>query len=129
VENTSGGYSNRDSPPLGPDVDCPSVRLAPRRRPGVLRHGGIDSALEQAAAVAGDEPIAVKSPSLAQQYLNAGLLDRILVSVVPILLGDGVRFFGALTQAPVEVECLRVAERPGATHLSYRVCGSRRGSR
>jgi dihydrofolate reductase len=86
---------------------------------------GIESALEQASAVAGDATVAVASPSLAQQYLNSGLLDRIRVTVVPVLLGEGIRFFRGLTAAPVELERVDVIEDSGATHLSYRICRSR----
>jgi dihydrofolate reductase len=82
---------------------------------------GILSALDQAEAVAGDGTIAVTSPSLAQQYLSAGLLDSIRVSVVPMLLGDGVRFFGEFTAAPVELDCIGVLEDPGVIQLVYRI--------
>jgi dihydrofolate reductase len=82
---------------------------------------GIESALRQATAVSGERTIAVTSPSLARQFLNAGLLDGIRVSVVPVLLGTGVRFFEGLVEAPVELECTAVVRGSGATHLSYRV--------
>ena len=86
---------------------------------------GIESALERASAVAGDGSIAVASPSLARQYLNAGLLDEIRVSVAPVLLGKGVRFFDGLTKVPVELELTGVVNGLGAAQLSYRVCGLR----
>jgi dihydrofolate reductase len=87
---------------------------------------GIDSALRQATVVAGERTIAVTSPSLVRQFLNAGLLDRIRVSVVPVLLGGGVRFLEGLTDSPVELECTGVVRGSAATHLSYRVCRRRR---
>jgi dihydrofolate reductase len=87
---------------------------------------GIASALERAGAVAGDATIAVTSPSLARQFLNAGLLDGIRVSIVPVLLGDGVRFFDELAGAPITLECIGIVDGTGATHLSYRVRRSRR---
>ena len=87
---------------------------------------GIERALERARTVAGDRTIAVASPSLAQQYLNADLLDEIHVSVIPVLLGEGVRFFDGLTGAPIELESAQVVKDRLATHLSYRVRRSRR---
>lgn len=86
---------------------------------------GIEHALGDAAQVAGDFTIAVTSPSIARQFLEAGLLDAIRVSVAPVLLGEGVRFFDGLTHAPVRLACTRVIDGRGATHLTYRVCRGR----
>jgi dihydrofolate reductase len=85
---------------------------------------GIEAALEQARAAAGDKDVAVGGGgNVAQQYLRAGLLDELQLHVVPVLLGDGVRLFeDHLASAPGELECTRVIESPtGATHLRYRV--------
>lgn len=82
---------------------------------------GIESALEQARAAAGDKDVVVATPNIAQQYLNAGLLDRIAVSLVPVLLGRGVPFFENLSGAPVRLETPAVTEGRGVTHLTYTV--------
>ncbi len=87
---------------------------------GTVVSDGIERALAMAQAVAGDRPIGVCGADLAQQYLAAGLLDGIELSVVPVLLGGGVRLFGELP-APVSLDCWRVVESDGVTHLSYRV--------
>lgn len=58
---------------------------------------------------------------VAQQYLKAGLLDEIQVSVVPVLLGDGVRLLANLEDYPLDLECTRVVDSDGVTHLRYRV--------
>ena len=87
---------------------------------------GLESALERARAVAGDGRIAVASPSLTQQYLAAGLLDQIRVTVAPVLLGDGVRFFGEFSSAPVKLESVAVLADSGVIRLVYRIRGSRR---
>lgn len=52
---------------------------------------GVESAVEQAKEIAGEENVAVGAASLAQQCIEAGLLDEIHISLVPVLLGDGVR--------------------------------------
>src|SRR5215204_7517161 len=45
---------------------------------------GIESALEQAREVAGDEDVSLGGgASVAKQYLAAGLLDEMLISIVP----------------------------------------------
>src|SRR3954469_11178509 len=58
---------------------------------------GIESALEQARAAAGDKDVAIAGgASVAQQYLEAGLLDQFQVSVAPVVLGSGTRLFEGL---------------------------------
>jgi dihydrofolate reductase len=87
---------------------------------------GIESALEQARAAA---EVASKAwrvrkdvslgggASVAQQYLAAGLLDEIVVSVVPILLGGGARLFENVGDA--KLEQVESVEAPGVTHIRY----------
>ena len=82
---------------------------------------GVESAVEQARAVAGDKNVAVGAASIAQQCIRAGLLDEIHVDLVPVLLGGGVRLFEHLGPEPIELESTRVIEAPGVTHLTFRV--------
>jgi dihydrofolate reductase len=81
---------------------------------------GIESALEQARAAAGDQDVAVAGGASAiQQYLAAGLLDELYLHIVPILLGGGERLLenaGKPTLEPVEV-----VASPAVTHVKYRV--------
>jgi dihydrofolate reductase len=81
----------------------------------------VESAVEQAKAVAGDKNVAVGAASIAQQCIRAGLLDEIHVDLVPVLLGGGVRLFEHLGTEPIELESTRVIEAPGVTHLTFRV--------
>ncbi len=83
---------------------------------------GIESALEQAKAAAGDRNVAVGGgASIAQQYIEAGLIDEIQIHLVPVLLGDGIRLFEHLDTEHIELERTRVIESPFATHLRFRV--------
>jgi dihydrofolate reductase len=83
---------------------------------------GIEAALDQARAAAGDRDVAVAGgASVAQQYLDAGLLDELQVHLVPVLLGGGRRLFGEAGADPVELEGTRVIDSPGVTHLRFRV--------
>jgi dihydrofolate reductase len=83
---------------------------------------GIESALAQARAAAGDRDISVAGgANIAQQYLKAGLLDEIQIHLVPVLLGGGVRLFDDPGPHRVELERTRVVESPGVTHLRFRV--------
>ncbi|HEX7212348.1 MAG TPA: hypothetical protein VF241_15605 [Propionibacteriaceae bacterium] len=78
------------------------------------------SAVAQAKAVAGDRTVAVASADLAQQCLNLGLLDAIVVDLVPVLLAGGKPFFANLQQL-VALSTPTVVEGNGITHLTYRV--------
>jgi dihydrofolate reductase len=84
---------------------------------------GIEAALEQARAAAGDKDVKIAGGAdVAQQYLNAGLLEEVQIHLVPELLGGGVRLFDNLDASRVKLETARVIESPaGVTHLLYRV--------
>jgi dihydrofolate reductase len=81
---------------------------------------GLEAALEQARAAAGEKNVAVAGgASVVQQCLDAGLVDEFQVHVAPLFLGDGVRLFDRL--GVKQLEGIRVIESPTVTHLRYRV--------
>jgi dihydrofolate reductase len=83
---------------------------------------GIESALEQAKEAAGGKDVALGGGAdVARQYLAAGLIDEMLLNVVPVLLGDGARLLEGLDPAAVGLEQVRVIEAPGVAHLEYRL--------
>lgn len=83
---------------------------------------GIEVALEQARATAGDKNVLVAGgASVAQQVLTAGLLDEIQIHLVPVLLGQGTRLLDHLQNTGGHLECTRVIDSPSVTHLRYRV--------
>jgi dihydrofolate reductase len=83
---------------------------------------GVEAAHERARAAAGDRNVAVAGgAAIVQQSLAAGLLDEMQIHVVPILLGDGVRLFGAGPGEQPTLELMRVVDSPAVTHLKYRV--------
>jgi dihydrofolate reductase len=81
---------------------------------------GIESVLEQAYAAAGDRDVSIGGgANVVQQYLAAGLLDEILISVVPILLGGGARLFDKLGEPTPSLQQVEAIEAPGVTHMRY----------
>jgi dihydrofolate reductase len=81
---------------------------------------GIDEAVRQARTAAGGKDVQVSGGgSVAQQALDAGLLDELHIHVAPVLLGGGVRLFEAPERRPIEL--MRSVESPQVTHLEYRV--------
>jgi dihydrofolate reductase len=82
---------------------------------------GIESALRQAKAAAGDRHVVVAGGAeTAQQFLRAGLLEEIHLHIVPVALGAGLRLFENLA-APVKLEPIGLIEAPGVTHQYFRV--------
>lgn len=82
---------------------------------------GVGRAVELAKEAAGDRDVSVAAANPVQQLLRAGLLDEIEVSVVPCLLGGGVRLFDDLGPDPIDLEQISLIESDGVTHLRYRV--------
>jgi dihydrofolate reductase len=81
---------------------------------------GLEPALEQARAAAGDKDVLVAGgASVVQQALKAGLLDELQIHVVPVLLGDGVRLLEGT--GPMQLEATRVVASPTVTHLRFGV--------
>ena len=82
---------------------------------------GIESALEQAKAAAGEKDVLVAGGAQAiQQYLAAGHVAELHLHVAPILLGGGERLLDNVGTEP-RLEPDRVLASPGVTHLRYRV--------
>jgi dihydrofolate reductase len=83
---------------------------------------GIESALEQARGAAGGKDVSLGGGATAvQQYLAAGLLDEMLISLVPVFLGSGARLFDDVGGVQPRLEQLETVEAPGVTHIRYRV--------
>jgi dihydrofolate reductase len=81
---------------------------------------GIESAMAQAKAAAGDRYVLVHGAYTAQTALEAGVLDELVIHQVPVLFGRGRRQFEVLPSR-VELEIVRVIDTPEATHIRYRV--------
>ena len=82
---------------------------------------GIEAAIQQARAAAGEGNVAIGGGANAiQQALAAGLVDELQVHVAPILLGGGTRLFGEGAD-PMRLEATRVLASPQATHVKFDV--------
>lgn len=81
---------------------------------------GIDSAIRQALAAAGDKDVTVVGgASTVQQCLQHGLADVLQIGVMPVFLGDGLRLFDG---APaVALEKFSVIETGPRTDLYFRI--------
>ena len=81
---------------------------------------GIESAMAQAKAAAGDRNVFVLGGYTAQRALEAGVLDELQIHQIPVLFGQGLRLFDVLPSR-VELGIVRVIDTPEATHIRYRV--------
>jgi dihydrofolate reductase len=81
---------------------------------------GIESALDQARTAAGEKDVSLAGGAgVVQQYLRAGLLDEMVISVVPVLLGAGARLFDHLGEPAPKLRQVQAVEAPGVTHIRY----------
>jgi dihydrofolate reductase len=81
---------------------------------------GIEAALEQAKAAAGDKAVNIAGGATAiQQYLAAGLLEELYLHIVPIVLGGGARLLENVGDP--KLEPVEVVASPAVTHVRYRV--------
>ena len=81
---------------------------------------GIESALDQARAAAGGKGVSLGGgASVAQQYLAAGLLDEMVISVRPMFLGAGARLFDNLGEPAPKLEQAESVGAPEVTHIRY----------
>ena len=84
---------------------------------------GIQSAIEQAKAAAGEKDVnVIGATNTAKQCLEAGLADELHVDVMPVFLGAGLRAFEEIDERQIKLERIKAMELPGGrTHLRFRV--------
>src|SRR5690242_17451819 len=79
---------------------------------------GIESALAQAKAAAGDRDIRIGGgASTVRQYLRARLVDELQLSVSPVLMGKGEPLFRDLDLDALGYECTKTVAGERATHV------------
>jgi dihydrofolate reductase len=78
-------------------------------------------AVATARAAANGKNVVIFGANLAHQCLSEGLLDEIVIHLAPVLLGDGVRLFGASDGNPIALRRTTVAESGQITDLRFSV--------
>ena len=83
---------------------------------------GVESAVAQAKAAARDKAVqVVGGVSIAQQLLDAGLVDELHVDIMPVFLGIGLRSFESSSLERVRLEKINVQEVGARTSLRFRM--------
>ena len=83
--------------------------------------GDIGEAVATARSAAGGKNLEIIGADVAGQCLRRGLVDEILVYLLPVLLGDGIRFFSSAGLARIDLEPISVTPAGPITLLRFRV--------
>lgn len=89
--------------------------------PGVTFVGDIDTAIAESRTAAGDKYVNILGANVAAQCLRAGVLDEVMVTVVPVFLGDGTRLFEHPGGETVRLEQISVTHTQQLINLWCRV--------
>jgi dihydrofolate reductase len=112
-----------------PPFHTPTFVLTHRPRPPMEMAGGttfrfLDASAAEALdaareAAAGDDVRIGGGPTVAREFLAAGLVDHVHLVQVPIVLGRGVRLWDGLEGLEASYEVETVSTRSGVTHLTF----------
>lgn len=116
TEKPDGG----DYPFSGPMFLLTHRPLEPANPNVTILTGDIGEAVATALDAAGGKNLEILGADVAGQCLQRGLVDEILVYVLPVLLGDGIRF-SSPGLARTELEPLSSRRSGDATILRFRV--------
>ncbi|MEL3944175.1 MULTISPECIES: dihydrofolate reductase family protein [Streptomyces] len=114
MSDENGGYDGgaqfvlTHRPPDDPDPDVTFLTC------------DIEEAVATARRAAGDKNLEILGADVAAQCLRRGLVDEILVYVLPVLLGDGVRFTPPGLD-PIDLELFSTIQSGGVTMLRFHV--------
>jgi dihydrofolate reductase len=84
--------------------------------------GSVEAGIALAKELAGDDGLVdVTAGDLGGQAFSAGLVDEVAMDVVPVVLGEGVRFFGSHAGTVLLDDPDRVVQGDRVLHLHYTV--------
>lgn len=100
--------------------------MTPKKADGTVFHfvnDGIASALEKARdVVAPGKDIRIGGGAhTIREYLEAGLVDELNLSVAPMLMGRGIPLFAGLDTSRIALDVQPPTASPLVTHLHYKV--------
>ncbi|MGY1829287.1 dihydrofolate reductase family protein [Geodermatophilus sp. SYSU D01180] len=81
----------------------------------------VPTAIERARELADDRDVTVSAGDVGGQALRAGLVDRVVLALVPVVLGSGRPYFGAGGPPEIQFEDPVVVQGRRVTHLVYDV--------
>lgn len=99
----------------------PPPEDAAERFPRTVFTGSVEEGVAAAKEIAGDKFATIASADIIQQALNLGLVDEVCLSLIPVLFGKGIRYFGDLAGEHILLEDPIVVQGVRALHLRYPV--------
>jgi dihydrofolate reductase len=81
----------------------------------------VEAGIALAKKLAGDGVVDVTAGDVGGQAFSAGLVDEVAMDVVPVVLGEGVRFFGSHTGTVLLDDPDQVVQGDRVLHLHYTV--------
>jgi len=121
-----------------PPFHHPVFVLTHHARPPLIMEGGttftfvtagIESAYEQAMRAAEGKDVALAGgATVAREFLNAGLVDEMVLHISPVLLGGGERLFEGVTDL-YGLRPVQTVAAPDVTHLKFARRSGRSGGR
>jgi dihydrofolate reductase len=106
--------------------DPPPVPPVVKGITGQFLDVGIAEAVRIAKEAADGGDVVVLGANVAQQCLEAGLLDEVIVHIAPVLLGDGVRLFERSGREAMKLESISSVQEGETTVVRYSVAKARR---
>ena len=110
-----------------PPYHAPTYILTHHARPSIELEGGttfhfvtdgIESALRQARAAAGDKDVKIGGGvDTVRQYLQAGLIDDMHLALAPVVLGRGEALFAGLDLRALGYRVIERVATDAATHV------------
>jgi dihydrofolate reductase len=88
----------------------------------------LETGLARAQELAGDRAVSIFGADVARQALALGRVDEIVVQIVPVVLGDGVRLFGEAPAPQAKLERTYIGTSGVLTDIRFRVVGPSRPS-
>jgi dihydrofolate reductase len=82
---------------------------------------GFDEALKKARAATPSGNVGLMGADVTQQAIDAGVLEEIVIAVIPVLLGRGIPLFGEIDHHVTLDRARVVPGENGVTHLFYDV--------
>jgi dihydrofolate reductase len=114
-----------DNHPAGAPVVVVTHRPPPadavERFPRTTFTGSVEEGIATAKEIAADRFVTIASADIIEQALNLSLVDELCISQVPVLFGNGIRYFGEFVGDHVMLEDPVVIQGTRALHLRYPV--------
>jgi dihydrofolate reductase len=83
--------------------------------------GSVEAGIALATELAGDGLVCVTAGDVGGQAFSAGLVDEVAMDVAPVVLGEGIRFFGGHTGTVLLDDPDMMVQGDRVLHLHYTV--------